>query len=62
MALLEEKAWPVSELDILLLEKEINNAETYIRQAEDLMRLPRQKDEKVGIALKFYDTPQNRSQ
>ena len=47
IALLEEKAWPVNENDVLLLEREISRGEAYIRQAEDLMKLPTKNDDKV---------------
>ena len=37
MTALDRAAWPISETDIALLEREIQQGELYIQQARDLM-------------------------
>ena len=40
--------WPVSEKDIQLLEREIKQAETYIRQAQDLQQAAKDGGKNLG--------------
>lgn len=45
LAILEARGWPLNENDIYLLEREVERAEAYMKQAEDLRKQPRKKDE-----------------
>ena len=53
MSALEAAAWPMDEADILLLEREIEQAELYIQQARDLIAQRKQPEPKVSGTPRF---------